>query len=307
MSNVSTTLHTDRLTLHPLKNEDASDLFALYSDEETMRYMPTPPHSSLAVTQVHISFEIENQLAAHWAIRLNGADEVIGVVNYLGGTSVPGMGYCLRRDHWGQGIVVEACRAVLDYGFDTIGYDRVELWIDRRNTASQRVADKLGFSRKGQLTQRYQHRDQGHTMLTYGLYAHEWSKRPAPDATPSFQSVEPVLLVHDVSKSVEYYCDTLGFRVAFLYGDPPEHAGVTYGDWTGAGVSLQLTQVSAERDLTASNYLFINVGNGIDALYHAYVARGVTVVEAITNKPWAMREFTIKDLNNHVLRFASPI
>ena len=306
MSNVNTTLTTERLILKPLTGDDAADLFALYSDNETMHFMPTPPHDTLAVTQVHVAFEIMNQSAAHWAIRLRDSDEVIGVVNYLGDTAVPGMGYCLRREHWGKGIVVEACRAAIDYGFDTIGYDRIELWIDRRNSASRRVADKLGFNLNGSLALRYQHQEEAHTMMTYGLCAYEWRSQPAPDDAPSFQSLEPVLLVHDVAASAEYYQQKLGFRLTFVYGDPPNHAGLSYGDWTGAGVNIQLSAVSAERELTTSTYLYINVSSNIDSLHETYADRGVNIIEPLKTEPWGRREFTIRDLNGHVIRFAAP-
>jgi ribosomal-protein-alanine N-acetyltransferase len=59
------------------------------------------------------------------------------------------MGYIIRRDFWGQGLTAEACRAALGYGFDVLGLDRVELWIDTTNYASQRVAQKLNFRVKG--------------------------------------------------------------------------------------------------------------------------------------------------------------
>lgn len=90
--------------------------------------------------------------AVLWAICLRDTNEIIGHVHYLGETRLPGMGYIIRRNHWGKGIAPEACRTVLPYGFEELGYDRIELWIDAPNYASQRVAQKLGFRLEGRIS-----------------------------------------------------------------------------------------------------------------------------------------------------------
>ncbi len=146
-------LETKRLQLRPLTIDDASALHPMFQDTQTMRYMPSPPHQTIADTRAHLQQETEIPGAINWAICLQNNNDPIGIVNYLGSTRIPGMGYIIHRDYWGQGITVEACQAALAYGFTQRKLPQVELWIDQKNVASQRVAQKLHFQLKGRLQQ----------------------------------------------------------------------------------------------------------------------------------------------------------
>lgn len=50
----------------------------------------------------------------------------------------------MARGHWGRGLATEAARASLEYAFDVVGADHVISLINPQNTASIRVAEKLG-------------------------------------------------------------------------------------------------------------------------------------------------------------------
>ena len=303
------TLTTDRLILHPMTLDDAPSLFEIFNHPDAMRFIPYLPHTTVEQTRDYIQQSISRKGAHVWAVRLHDDDRIIGQMSYLGETRVPGMGYIIHPDTWGQGITVEASRAVLDYGFREIGYDRMELWIDVVNSASTRVAQKLGFKLRGQFANKFAHRPTHHIVQVWGMLASEWDTSLASD-TPSpieFFGVEPVLMTHNVLKTATYYRDVLGFDIDFLYGDPPTHAGVSRGQWSGGMVTIQLTQVPVEREIVPSANLFIRIETRIDDLYEQYVENGATVVEAPDDKPWGFREFAIQDMNGHVLRFATQI
>jgi RimJ/RimL family protein N-acetyltransferase len=55
------------------------------------------------------------------------------------------IGYHLRADETGKGYATEMAAALVDVAFDVCGADRVELHIDPANTASVRVAERLGI------------------------------------------------------------------------------------------------------------------------------------------------------------------
>ena len=61
------------------------------------------------------------------------------------------LAYRLARRAWGQGIAGEAAAALLDYAFGTVGLPRVVAVTYPENRASQRVPDKLGFTRQGEV------------------------------------------------------------------------------------------------------------------------------------------------------------
>ncbi|GJM43124.1 MAG: hypothetical protein DHS20C20_34060 [Ardenticatenaceae bacterium] len=300
-------LETERLVLRPFQPHHIPDLHKIYSDAQTMRFMPSLPHADETVTEAQLKNDTHHPEAYHWVISFKGRDEVIGLVNYLGGTRVPGMGYIIRREFWGQGITAEACRAALRFGFDELGYDRVELWIDQTNFASQRVAQKLNFQLKGRIPLKYGHEEQAHIMLVFGLWAHEWREQPAPPRDTKFYRAEPVLFVHDVQETAVFYRDKLGFHIDFFYGDPPNHGGVSRTDWSGSGAVFQLYLVPPEREITPSGYLYIFVGSNIDQLFAEFEANGVTIRQVPESHPWGLREFMIADNNGHLLRFGTHI
>jgi RimJ/RimL family protein N-acetyltransferase len=60
-------------------------------------------------------------------------------------------GYWVRSDVASQGVCTEAVRRLLEEAFTAMGYHKVTLRIAVGNVASDRVADKLGFTREGVL------------------------------------------------------------------------------------------------------------------------------------------------------------
>lgn len=298
-------LETERLTLRPLQENDVEALFAIYSDPRAMAFMPILPHEKLEQSQQLLDYQRGLEGATYWAVCLKGQQRMIGQVNYLAQTRVPGMGYITHPDYWGEGYTPEACRAALDYGFGTLGYDRVELWIDETNSASSRVAQKLGFKVRGRLPNKYRHTPNFHFMLVWGMFATEWRNEADAESPTRFFGIEPVLYTHDVQATAEFYRDKLGFHLDFLYGDPPDHAGVSRGEWSGSLVSLQLTQVPLEREIKPSANLHIRVDSNLDRLYEQYRTNGIEIIAAPDDKPWGFREFAIKDHAGHVLIFGA--
>lgn len=59
------------------------------------------------------------------------------------------VGYALHPEAWGRGYATEACVAAMDYAFDALGWDEVIQSIAPANTASQRVAQRLGAVNRG--------------------------------------------------------------------------------------------------------------------------------------------------------------
>ncbi len=54
-------------------------------------------------------------------------------------------GYTLARSSWGRGLATEAATACLRYAFEKLRLPELFASVDSRNTASQRVLEKIGF------------------------------------------------------------------------------------------------------------------------------------------------------------------
>ncbi|MGH3170363.1 MAG: GNAT family N-acetyltransferase [Trebonia sp.] len=61
------------------------------------------------------------------------------------------VGYWLRREARGRGAATIATRLVVRWAFGTVGVERMNLETDPANSASQRVAERAGFTREGLL------------------------------------------------------------------------------------------------------------------------------------------------------------
>ena len=297
---------TARLILRPVAPEHAQALHATFSDPEAMRFWQEPPHSSVERTREMIAALVAGTERA-WALVPREGGDAIGLVYYLGNPGAPGMGYILSPRWWGKGLMAEAVRGALAYGFEQLGLDRVELWIDARNLASQRLAERTGFLRRAAFRQKYPHDTGSHEKLVYGLHIHEWRPGAAAKAPRPIEvyALQPILSVTDVRATAEFYRDKLGFEISFLHGAPPTYAGVRLGDWTMSGASIHIASadpVPSPQGLA----LYLNVGPGIDALHTTYKLRGVEVLGEVVQQPWGTREFAIRDCNGYVLRFGTP-
>jgi len=269
-----------------------------------MKYMEVPPHTILEETHVRI-IEMTTNNACFWTIRLKENGSAIGVVGYLGNFGIPGMGYILRPEYWRQGFMTEAIQPALRYGFTHLDLDRVELWIHQENLASQKLAEKAGFTRRGHFRMRYNHQPASHDMLVYGLYRHEWDpKYPVPAL--QCQTAQPVLSVADVKATAEYYRDMLGFNIDFYYGDPPLHASISSAEWSCEGARIQINHDPDLQSGSAPQSIYIFTGPDIGARYALYRSRGVEIVRTLESKPWGLQEFDIRDCNGCILRFGTP-
>lgn len=81
------------------------------------------------------------------------------------------VGYWLAREARGHGYVTSAVRAIARWVFDDLGLARLELTTDPDNLSSQRVAERCGFRREGQLRSHMliRHSGQRRDSLVYGL------------------------------------------------------------------------------------------------------------------------------------------
>lgn len=102
------------------------------------------------------------------------------------------------------------------------------------------------------------------------------------------------LSVADIPAAVDFYTKKLGFWLAFTWGDPPTFAGVNLGD-----VQIFLQQGTPSPQGCS---VYFVVGDA-DELYEFQRANGVEVVEPPADKPWLLRDFTVRDLDGYYLIF----
>lgn len=144
-------LETERLLLRDWRLEDAGDLYEYARRGEVGPAAGWKPHESLEESREVISrFLME---AETYAIVLKENQKVIGSIGLhkkcmdlrLASLSQRMIGYVLNPVYWGRGIMPEAVRRLLDYGFDELNLDLIWCGYYDFNHKSKRVVEKCGF------------------------------------------------------------------------------------------------------------------------------------------------------------------
>ncbi len=149
-------IFTDRLCLRELRVSDQADLFTVFADPDVTRFYNINAFRSLEDSLALIERRKQRLYkgrGVHWGITFReDENRLIGCCgfNALKPKQQMGeIGYELARPFWNQGIMTEALRAILVYGFRYRRLDAVEAWVMPENCASVRVLTKLGFRSKG--------------------------------------------------------------------------------------------------------------------------------------------------------------
>ncbi len=144
-------IDTARLRLRRPNERDVPAIIDAVGDAEVARRLSRIPHPYAAADA---RFFLDHVVPGEWvwAITRGGEDTIIGAVGLTPEGETTELGYWLARASWGEGIVTEAARAVVAYGFDTLGLPYIMSGYFADNPASGAVLRKLGFVETGQAT-----------------------------------------------------------------------------------------------------------------------------------------------------------
>jgi ribosomal-protein-alanine N-acetyltransferase len=81
------------------------------------------------------------------------------------------IGWRLHEDYWKQGYAVEGAKALLDYGFSHLGFERVYSFTSTTNQASQKVMERIGL--EYQRTFDHPNIEEGHPLQKHVLFMKE--------------------------------------------------------------------------------------------------------------------------------------
>lgn len=146
-------LQTPRLALRHLVREDLESLFALYRDPEMRRYFPDGTR-----TREETQAELEMFLHGHpvrpelglWATVARPAHTFLGRCGLLPwqieGQPEVELAFLIDKSRWREGLATEAALAIVEYARSKLRLRRLICLITPGNSASVRVAEKVGMS-----------------------------------------------------------------------------------------------------------------------------------------------------------------
>jgi [ribosomal protein S5]-alanine N-acetyltransferase len=144
-------IETDRLRLRPLAREDVDALHRLLVEPGVRKHLlddeviPRERAASFVETSL-ASFEAHGY--GLWSVMPKDADALIGFCGFWFFHEPPRLEllYGLGEEHWHKGLATEVATEMIQYGFDTLSFERVEASTDAPNCASVAVMERAGMS-----------------------------------------------------------------------------------------------------------------------------------------------------------------
>ena len=140
-------LKTERLVFRQWREEDYLVIVKFFSNQETSRYVggvKTKEEAWRLMATYVGHYELMG--FSYLAIEEKESGSLIGTVGLWNSTPwpEPELGYWLVPEFQGKGYGVEAGKAVLDYGLNTVQLETLVSYIDSSNEPSKKLALKLG-------------------------------------------------------------------------------------------------------------------------------------------------------------------
>ncbi len=172
-------IHTERLHLRQLNRGDAEALFPLRNDPIVMKYIARPLTKD--IEEVYKLLDIINQgynnkEGITWAITLVDNPVLIGTIGFwriVKEHHRSEIGYLLDPAFHGKGLMYEAMKAVIDYGFANLKLHSIEANIDKDNAASIKLVERCGFVKEAHFKENYYFEGQFLDSVIYSLLTPE--------------------------------------------------------------------------------------------------------------------------------------
>ncbi len=173
-------LETERLYLREISFEDIDDMYEYACTSNVGPVAGWEPHRSKNDTKMVIQMFRDKKKYGQlgvYAIIIKESNKMIGTVElhtYIRGFKAE-LGYTINPRYWGKGYAVEASRAIIEYGFETLNLKRIEATTFVDNYQSKRVCEKLGLVYEGIRKNGYLLYDGTiHDIFCYGITDHEY-------------------------------------------------------------------------------------------------------------------------------------
>lgn len=179
-------LETPRLYLREITADDVAWYLAHFSRPEIIRGQGFAAPADLEAAGGELRTYVLDLFALRagfrWGVAFPGRHELIGSAGFYKWLDEPlpqaEIGYDLDPEWWGQGLMSEALRAILAFGFERMGLARVEAYVMTDNEPSCRLLERLGFVREAFLPR---HGEDEHGQPC-DEFRYALARPPAPEA-----------------------------------------------------------------------------------------------------------------------------
>ena len=177
-------LETDRLRLREFAPDDEPRLLPFARKPEQLRYMlfSLADEAEIAAFLSHAIRQIDARprLEYHLVMEDRADSSFVGGVALMIEPDAPSsaeLGYWLCESRWGRGYAAEASRAIIDFGFDSLGLHRIWGKCHVDNAGSARVMEKCGMTLEGTIREHVWLRDHFRSSYLYSVLKDERTGR----------------------------------------------------------------------------------------------------------------------------------
>ena len=168
-------LETENLILRKLQETDAFDLFEIRSNPEMYDFIDGKADEVLDDTIRFIKLTnkgIDKQKWIHFGIEYKHNKKLIGTINLWNfdySVSKAEGGFSLNPSYQRKGLMVEALKKVIDYGFYDMDLEKIELWTEKNNERTINLANKCKFCYKEQVFEKGYYKNKIFNYVIYEL------------------------------------------------------------------------------------------------------------------------------------------
>ncbi|MER1999838.1 MAG: GNAT family protein [Lysinibacillus sp.] len=148
-------LETERLILRKVSLEDVEDMYLYCSDEDVARDITWNAHKTITDTKSFIESilkQYENKQVAPWGIEYKENGRLIGNIDFVWwqpNHQTAEIAYVLSKEYWGKGLITEAVKEIIRFGFNEMDLVRIQARCFVENIGSYRVLEKSGMQFEG--------------------------------------------------------------------------------------------------------------------------------------------------------------
>ena len=145
---------TERLLLRPITQGDKQNIYKGLSHPDVIKFYGVSFHSLEATEEQMIWYRElqQNETGIWWAIYSADGQTFYGAGGFNNLSKLhkkAEIGFWLLPEFWGNGLMQEAFPAICNYGFEELGLNRIEGFVDSENISCKKTIEKLNFKLEG--------------------------------------------------------------------------------------------------------------------------------------------------------------
>ena len=170
-----------RINLALISQDDTCSLYKLVKHHKSyMReWLPWVDYISSKNDFRQLIYYYQNKFhsmgIATMSIHINNTPAGIIGFNYIDWTNlIGGIGYWLGESYQGKGHMSQACKAILNHGFEELNLHKINILCAEKNYRSQNIPKKLNFKVEGLIRQAEWVNDHYNNLLSYSMLKKDW-------------------------------------------------------------------------------------------------------------------------------------